>query len=133
MTFSSSKRNFLRSSLGTVVSAAVLSTFPPAIRRALAIDANNVTGTIKDVQHVVLLMLENRSFDSYFGTFKGVRGYGDRFAIPSPTASNIFYQNYMNGSAASTLIPYHLDETQGSAPHTWVDSQAAWDNGRMAA
>ncbi|MDR5821984.1 phosphocholine-specific phospholipase C [Caballeronia sp. LZ043] len=139
MTFSPSKRNFLRSSLGTVASAAVLSTFPPAIRRALAIDANNVTGTIKDVQHVVLLMLENRSFDSYFGTFKGVRGYGDRFAIPSPTGSSVFYQSYTNGGATSTLLPYHLDESQGNAqragstPHSWADAQAAWDNGRMAA
>ncbi|GAB5096315.1 MULTISPECIES: phosphocholine-specific phospholipase C [unclassified Caballeronia] len=139
MTFSPSKRSFIKTSLGTAASAAVLSTFPPAIRRALAIDANNVTGTIRDVQHVVLLMLENRSFDSYFGTFKGVRGYGDRFAIPSPNGANVFYQNYTSSGSTSTLIPYHLDESKGNAlragstPHTWSDSQAAWDNGRMAA
>ncbi|WP_027818148.1 phosphocholine-specific phospholipase C [Paraburkholderia bannensis] len=139
MTISSSRRNFLRNSLGTAAAMTALSTFPPAILRALAIDANNVTGTIKDVQHVVLLMLENRSFDSYFGTFKGVRGYGDRFPIPTPNGANIFYQSYTNAGATSTLIPYHLDETKGNAvragstPHTWSDAQAAWDNGRMSA
>lgn len=37
----------------------------------------NLTGTIKDVQHVVILMQENRSFDSYFGTLRGVRGFND--------------------------------------------------------
>ena len=138
MTINISKRNFLRSSLGSAATMATLSTFPPAIRRALAIDAHNRTGTIKDVKHVVMLMLENRSFDSYFGTFKGVRGYGDRFPIPTPNGANIFYQNYTKSSVTSTLIPYHLDETKGNAlragstPHTWSDAQAAWDNGRMS-
>jgi phospholipase C len=28
-------------------------------------------GSIADVKHVVILMLENRSFDEYFGTFPG--------------------------------------------------------------
>ncbi|WP_175943417.1 phospholipase C, phosphocholine-specific [Caballeronia sp. BCC1704] len=134
-----SKRRFLKASLNTAAAATMLSTFPPAIRRALAIDANNKTGTIKDVEHVVLLMLENRSFDSYFGTFKGVRGYGDRFAIPSPIARNIFYQEFTQAGTKKTLIPYHLDEAAGNALrpgstlHTWLDTQAAWDNGRMAA
>ena len=43
----------------------------------LAIPANRATGTIKDVEHVVILMQENRSFDHYFGTLRGVRGFGD--------------------------------------------------------
>ena len=58
--------------------------FPPMIARALAIPANNRTGTIADVEHVVILMQENRSFDHYFGTMPGVRGFGDRFTIPLP-------------------------------------------------
>lgn len=134
MTFNPSKRKFLRTTVGTAAAAATLSTFPASIRRALAIEANNATGSIQDIQHVVMVMLENRSFDSYFGTHKGVRGYGDRFPVPSANAPSIFFQNY----GASTLIPYHLDGTQGNAqragstPHTWNDSQAAWDHGRMA-
>ncbi|SOZ39898.1 phosphocholine-specific phospholipase C [Cupriavidus neocaledonicus] len=134
MTFNPSKRQFLKTSLGTGAAAAMLASFPPSIRRALAIEANNATGTIQDVKHVVMVMLENRSFDNYFGTFKGVRGYGDRFAIPLPNGKNAFFQTDANGN---TLTPYHLDETQGNAqraggtPHTWPDAQAAWDHGRM--
>ncbi|WP_155946966.1 twin-arginine translocation signal domain-containing protein, partial [Pseudacidovorax intermedius] len=43
------RRNFLRASATTAGAAAALAAFPPSIRRALAIPANNVTGTIKDV------------------------------------------------------------------------------------
>ena len=137
MTIDSSKRSFITRTLGTGAAAAGLSAFPPAIRRALAIEANNTTGTIQDVKHVVLLMLENRSFDSYFGTFKGVRGFGDRFAVPTPNGANVFYQSYSKSTPASTYVPFRLDESQGNAqragstPHSWVDSQAAWDHGRM--
>ncbi|WP_227460641.1 phosphocholine-specific phospholipase C [Cupriavidus pauculus] len=134
MTFNPSKRKFLRNSLGTAAAAATLASFPPSIRRALAIEANNATGTIQDVKHVVLLMLENRAFDSYFGTFRGVRGYGDRFGIPLANGKNVFYQTDASGN---TITPYRLDAMLGNAqraggtPHTWPDAQNAWDHGRM--
>ena len=35
-------------------------------------------GGLGALEHVVLLMQENRSFDHYYGTLRGVRGYGDR-------------------------------------------------------
>ena len=134
MTFNPSKRKFLRNTLGTAAAAATLASFPPSIRRALAIEANNATGTIQDVKHVVMLMLENRAFDSYFGTFKGVRGFGDRFAIPLANGQNAFFQT---DATSKTITPYRLDATKGNAqragstPHTWPDAQAAWDHGRM--
>ena len=28
-------------------------------------------------KHLVVLMMENRSFDHYYGTMRGVRGFGD--------------------------------------------------------
>ncbi|MDR6633650.1 phospholipase C [Phyllobacterium sp. 1468] len=34
-------------------------------------------GKLADIEHVVILMQENRSFDHYFGTLRGVRGFGD--------------------------------------------------------
>ena len=72
------KRRFLRNAAASTAGLTAMSMFLPAIRRALAIPANNRTGTINDVEHVVILMQENRSFDMYFGTYKGVRGFGDR-------------------------------------------------------
>ncbi|MFP5471998.1 MAG: phosphocholine-specific phospholipase C [Gammaproteobacteria bacterium] len=129
------RRNFLRASATTAGAAAALAAFPPSIRRALAIPANNVTGTIKDVEHVVILMQENRSFDHYFGTLPGVRGFGDRFTVPLPGGLNVWQQSDGNGKV---ILPFHLDSSKGNAqrdggtPHDWDDSQKAWDNGRLA-
>ncbi|MCW2503543.1 MAG: phospholipase phosphocholine-specific [Actinomycetia bacterium] len=49
----------------------------PSIARAAGIPAHRRTGTLQDVEHIVVLMQENRSFDHYFGTLRGVRGFGD--------------------------------------------------------
>jgi phospholipase C len=46
----------------------------------------------KEVKHVVLMMMENRSFDHYFGTFPGVRGFSDPAAITLSTGKSVFYQ-----------------------------------------
>ena len=48
-----------------------------SIANAAAIPANRRHGSIEDVEHVVVLMQENRGFDHYLGTLRGVRGYGD--------------------------------------------------------
>src|ERR1700755_3071370 len=78
-----------RSFLQLLGAGAAASAFPDAIARALAIEANNRTGTIQDIEHIVILTQENRSFDHYFGTLNGVRGYGARFRIPVPAATGI--------------------------------------------
>ena len=128
------RRDFLRLAGAGAAAAGALAALPLSIRRALAIPANNATGTLKDVEHVVILMQENRAFDHYFGTFKGVRGFGDRFPIPLPGGRSVWQQMRSNGSV---LPPYHLDGTANNAqratgvPHSWSDSQSAWDGGRM--
>src|ERR1700733_13254094 len=43
--------------------------------------AKNRTGTIRDVEHIVILMQENNSFDKYFGSMRGVRGFSDPRAV----------------------------------------------------
>ena len=129
-----SRRTFLRGGASAGIAAATLAAFPPAIRRALAIPANNETGTINDVKHVVILMQENRAFDHYFGTLNGVRGFGDRFTIPLKNSLSVWQQSDANGKP---ILPFHLDGTKGNAqrvngtPHSWSDSQNAWDAGRM--
>ncbi|MFP3758825.1 alkaline phosphatase family protein, partial [Cupriavidus sp. SIMBA_020] len=69
-----------------------LNAFPESIRRALAIPAARGTGAIRDVQHIVVFMQENRSFDHYFGHLRGVRGDNDRFPIPLPNGKPVWYQ-----------------------------------------
>lgn len=127
-----SRRDFLRASLATAAAGAALSALPATIRQALAVDASNGTGTLKDVQHVVILMLENRSFDHYFGTLKGVRGFGDRFAIPLASGKPVWYQS----DGSREITPFRLDMARMNAlkvhttAHSFADTQAAWNQGR---
>ena len=60
---------------------ATMSALHTNIAKAMAIPANNSTGTIEDVEHVVILMQENRPFDHHFGTLRGVRGFNDPRAV----------------------------------------------------
>ena len=60
---------------------AIMSTLNANIAKALAIPANNRTGSILDVEHIVILMQENRPFDHHFGTLRGVRGFNDPRAV----------------------------------------------------
>jgi phospholipase C len=61
--------------------AATFTALQANIAKALQIPANNSTGTIRDVEHIVILMQENRPFDHHFGTLRGVRGFNDPRAV----------------------------------------------------
>ncbi|MDI1365045.1 MAG: phospholipase C, phosphocholine-specific [bacterium] len=127
------RRSFLRLAGGATAGGAALAAMPIAIREALAIPAAQDTGTINDVKHVVILMQENRSFDHYFGTLRGVRGFGDRHPIPLPGHRDVWRQS--DGQAE--LSPFHLDTKTTDAlrvpgtPHSFSDTQAAWGQGRL--
>jgi phospholipase C len=73
------RRTFLQ--LMGLTAATTVTTLKSNIAKALAIPANNRTGTIKDVEHVIILMQENRPFDHHFGTLRGVRGFSDPRAV----------------------------------------------------
>jgi len=74
---SANRREFLQLMGMTAVTGALNTN----IAKALAIPANNRTGTIRDVEHIVILMQENRPFDHQFGTLRGVRGFSDPRAV----------------------------------------------------
>lgn len=48
--------------------------------------------SLEDIEHVVFFMQENRSWDSYFGTLKGVRGFQDPNVQINPNNRSCFYQ-----------------------------------------
>src|SRR5499427_4331141 len=77
---------------------AITSTLASNISKALAIPANNRTGTIQDVEHIVVLMQENRPFDHHFGTLRGVRGFSD------PRAVNINLPLHGGGTTPSSVF-----------------------------
>jgi len=112
--------------------SALAASLPASIARALEIPANNTTGTIKDVEHVVIMMQENRSFDHYFGTLNGVRGFGDPRPVTLTTGNPVFYQP----SGDSYILPFHptatdlgLQFTQ-DLPHDWTTTHEMWNNGQ---
>jgi phospholipase C len=125
------RRQFLRDSAGIIGAAACAALLPASIRRALAVGPAVNSGTLQDVQHVVILMLENRSFDHYFGTMRGVRGFGDPFPIPLATGKPVWFES----DGGREIPPYHLNSATSSAllvpgsPHTFSDAQAAWNQG----
>ena len=59
------------------------------IEAAAATEPSTARG-LKEIEHVVILMQENRSFDHYFGTLSGVAGFSDSYCPASrgSTASN---------------------------------------------
>ncbi|MFN3522580.1 MAG: phosphocholine-specific phospholipase C [Phenylobacterium sp.] len=126
------RRSFLRLAAAGAAGAG-LAAMPLAIRQALAVPAAQVTGTIKDVKHVVILMQENRSFDHYFGTMRGVRGFGDRHPIPLVGGRNVWRQS----DGAQEIPPFHLDTRTTDAlrvpgtPHSYRDAQGAWGQGKI--
>ena len=87
---------------------------------------------LTDIEHVVILIQENRSFDHYFGNYRGVRGFADQSAA--------FQQPYPGNTAnapAGVLLPFHLDTTKTNAActhditHDWVPQHQSWNNGMM--
>ncbi len=104
---------------------------PLSISRALAIPANNRTGTVADVEHIVILTQENRSFDQYFGALRGVRGFSDPRAVTLPTGKSVWHQP----DGANEVLPFRPDlpnlgmQFLRDVSHGWNDSHAAWNAG----
>ena len=126
------RRDFLRLAAQSTAAAAGLGLFPAGIRKALALPANNATGTIQDVQHIVILMQENRAFDHYYGTLRGVRGYGDPHPIKLPGGQPVWYQP----DGAGYVLPFHptaknlgLQFLEDLA-HDWTSTHQAWNQGQ---
>ena len=76
-----SRRGFLGASLALGAGVA----FEPVLRRVPNLSSvpelsrlAGTPGALNDIDHVVLMMQENRSFDHYFWTLRGVRGFGDK-------------------------------------------------------
>jgi phospholipase C len=74
---------------------------------------------LEKIQHFVFIMQENRSFDSYFGTYPGANG------IP-PGVS------FVDPHDGSTVTLYHdTNDINRGGPHGWDNAQADIDSGKM--
>ena len=66
------RRDLLRAGAAAGALAGLETLAAPArvLERALAAPA--ACGSLSEIEHVVIFINENRSFDSYFGTYRGV-------------------------------------------------------------
>jgi len=77
------------------------------------------------VQHVVVIMQENRSFDHYFGTFPGADGIPVD-ASGKPTVCNT------DPKTGTCVAPYHLTADKNSGgPHTNAAFTTCYDGGKL--
>ena len=134
-----SRRGFIAGGLGLAAGVLLEACGGSSVvnRAATTLPAGSDLGS---VEHVVMLMLENRSFDHYFGVYPGVRGFDDH-----PAGHNgVFAQNWPQSPGiaphAATLLPYHLDvattmaQCAGNADipiHGWVPQHQSWNSGAM--
>ena len=122
-----------RTFLQLLSASALTAAFPASISRALEIPAHHSTGTIKDVEHIVILMQENRSFDHYFGTLRGVRGFGDPRAVTLPSGQARLASAQRRQQLRPAVPPGAPNlglQFLPDPPHDWNDTHAAWNEGK---
>ena len=107
------------------------------------VTAAATSASLSDIKHIVILMQENRSFDHYFGTLSGTRGFSDP-AVPKNTNGIPVFDQYgfQPGSgpdADGFLQPFHLlnnppsenGEDTNDIAHDWVTQHDSWNGGKL--
>jgi phospholipase C len=118
------RRRFLQIAGGTVAMSALSS----SVARAAQIAPATRTGTLDDVEHIVVLMQENRSFDHYFGSLRGVRGFGDPHPVIQPDGQGVWNQ--------SGVLPFHPTASDlglqflEDLAHDWDTTHQALNGGK---
>ena len=81
---------------------------------------------IHKIQHVVIIMQENRSFDSYFGTYPGADGIPGLAGNPGPEPC------IPDPARGGCIVPYHdRQDMNVGGPHAVRNARADIHGGRM--
>ena len=128
-----SRREFLAKVTGAGAAAFMTDLCAPVIEKAYG--AGPCSGHLTDVEHIVLCLQENRSFDHYFGTLSGTDGFSSGSPLFTQPGWNPMTQKVDPGS---TMIPYRIDTTRGplgvgecinDPDHVWIAEHGSWNNG----
>lgn len=134
------RRVFLKGALAAGGAGAGL--LPASLQSAMAQPAS--AGGLNDLRHVIFLMQENRSFDHYYGTLRGVRGFDDPAAMRLRGGHGVFDQPTRTGLPVQPFPVRGAAERQqmdaqniDALDHTWKGGQAAlaggWNDGWIPA
>ncbi len=127
-----SRRQFLGAGVALGSAALASSLASPAFGELVRPPCN---GRLSEIEHIVILTQENRSFDEFFGTFPGVRGFDDtrnRQAFAQPGYHG-------RGSRHGHLLPFHMDGRtplgqcfgdESRPTHAWGPQHRSWNGGR---
>jgi phospholipase C len=129
-----SRRQFLRlggAAAGVAVAAGAGTQLGGVARAAAAARPGHPTGTIADLKHVVILMQENRSFDHYFGSLQGVRGFADKQVLKHQNGNTVFEQRDPARTDLGYLLPFHMDSSKVNAQNA-ADLDHSWDGDHEA-
>ena len=133
-----SRRQILKAGAGLASLGLGYSLFPQHLQEALA--QPTTCGKLNDIDHIVIFIQENRSFDHYFGSYRGVRGFNDPGVKRQANGRSVFYQpdpTNTTNSPAGYLLPFHLDTQKTNAActhdisHDWAPQHQSWNNGKM--
>jgi phospholipase C len=131
------RRTFLGTSLaaGAGLLAAACGGSGTVSRAASTVPAGSDLGAI---EHVVFLMQENRSFDHYFGSYRGVRGFDDHSGKDLGSFAQPYAANRTT-APVGTVLPFHLAVAGGAGEcthdldHFWRAQHKCWNHGAMDA
>jgi phospholipase C len=138
-----SRRQLLGGALAGGAGLALSTTAGRLIEKAAA---QTPCHSLDDIQHVVILIMENRSFDHIFGTFRGVAGFADPHVLRQPAHGGrpAWYQyGWAPGDTkpepSHYLSPFRLDTTEARTDaecvnditHAWVAQHLCWNGGAM--
>ncbi|KAL2206868.1 non-hemolytic phospholipase c [Sarocladium strictum] len=116
----------------------MVSALVPLLALAGVADAASSLGEVK---HVVMMMLDNRSFQHYFGTMAGVRGFADPNVQINPDGRSVWYQNVTGlTDKADWMLPYWFNYKGGeeawnksqclcAGANNWIPTQQALNGG----
>ncbi len=146
-----SRRDLFRGAAVAAGAAVASSVTPAAGALAGSAGPDGRRGDIRDIKHVMILMQENRSFDHYFGSLRGVRGFGDRSTITLPGGYSVWQQpaSAPGQPVTGTQYPWRLStgtfagtqppspetgaQNYGGTDHSWETQHEAWNGGLMNA
>ena len=120
------RRDFLQAAAAASALSAVGAPAEAAVQTA---------SKLNDIEHFIIIMKENRSFDHYFGSLRGVRGFDDASASRADGSSAFRQADAL--TPGGHILPFRLDTKKTNAQrlydldHSWEGQHDAWNNGRM--